>query len=166
MPSTIIKKNWMTKWTPTQPPPPPPTGGGFPVWWEKAETWAPTLFTLFRRERAYYQAQIQLAKKEITTVLVKIQAAKPSRTTIKTQPIATVEKAKTTTSVNMVSAKPSQTTITAAPLQMAEPALKVIPSKIKIFTYPELAETVSDVELVKLINLIKTVKVIRKKRKR
>jgi len=133
-----------------QPTPEAPVGGGFPFWWEKAETWAPSLFALFRRERAYYQTQIRLAKKEKVVIPALIKIAKPSRTTIKTQPIIMAEETKTTISTNVVLAKPSQTTIEAAPFKAAEPAMNIIPSEIKMLTYPE---------------LIRTVKVIHKKRK-
>ena len=134
-----------------QPTPEAPIGGGFPFWWEKAETWAPSLFALFRRERAYYQTQIQLAKKEAVMIPAKIQLAKPSQTTIKTQPIIIAEEAKATISTSMILAKPSQITIKTTSFKMAEPAMNIIPTEIKMLTYPE---------------LIQTVKVIRKKRKR
>ena len=167
MPSIIIKHDWMTKWTPTQPPPPPPlpaTGGGFPFWWEKAETWAPSLFALFRKERAYYQTQIQLAKKEKVVIPAIIKSAKPSRTTIKTQPIIMAEEAKNAIPTTINVAEPSQTTITTQ-FQAVEPAKNIISSEIKMLTYPELVENVKNVELVKLVKLVKTVKVIHKKRK-
>ena len=152
---TLLKKYGITR-TYTidtiigQPTPEAPVGGGFPFWWEKAEAWAPSLFALFRRERAYYQTQIQLAKKENVTISAKIQLAKPSRTIIKTQPIIMAEETKATISASVVLAKPSQTTIEAAPFKVVEPAMNIIPSEIKMLTYPE---------------LIRTVKVIHKKRK-
>ena len=136
-----------------QPTPELPFGGGFPFWWEKAEAWAPSLFNLFRKERAYYQAQVQLARKETISFLATFKVAKPERKEIKAQPFTVAEPVQTEIKVGTVLAKKESRQIQAQPFKTAEPVITIIPTELKMMTYPELIQTVKAVKRKKRKNV-------------
>jgi len=124
-----------------QPTPELPFGGGFPFWWEKAETWAPSLFNLFRQERTYYQTQIQLARKETVKIPAQIQLAKPSQTMIQAKPVLTARKSSFKTEIHPVLARKEKAEAKSM-FKTAEPAITIIPAEIEMFTYPEIVQAV------------------------
>ena len=130
--------------------PPAPFGGGFPFWWEKAEAWAPSLFQLFRKERAYIQAQVQLARKETVSFPATFKVAKPERNEIKGQPFLAIRKgeveSKREIKAKTVLAKKEKRVIQAPPFKTAEPSMTIVPAEFKMMTYPELLQTVEAVK--------------------
>jgi hypothetical protein len=130
-----------------------PFGGGFPFWWEKAEAWAPSLFNLFRKERAIYQTQVQFTRKETVTVPSSFKIAKPERNEIKAQPILAIRKgeveSKREIKAETVLAKKENRQIQAQPFKTAEPAITIIPAEIKMMTYPEILQTVKEIHKIK-----------------
>jgi len=124
-----------------QPTPELPFGGGFPFWWEKAEAWAPTLFQLFRQERAIYQVQVQLAREETVKIPAQIQLAKPSQTMIQAKPVLTARKSSFKTEIHPVLARKEKAEVKSM-FKTAEPAITIIPAEIEMFTYPEIIQAV------------------------